>query len=139
MSLKYDYIGLISLFLILIGCFDDVTLSPPCFKEGSSRNGSAYEVEINICCDQQMDGDSFCADYFSTQGYQASSPLSYCTEQSTCRLCELGVNCMCLNSRDCGVGEICQTIDDVSVCEDKLAMSGDFKGRRCAICVASDQ
>ena len=116
-------------------CFDDVKSEPPCFKEGQTRNAEASQFEINVCCEPGVEGDSFCASFFEAEGYAPIAALSYCTEQNTCHLCEIGENCACLNNRDCQSGEVCKVIDDTDLCKTSLE-NPDFADKRCAICTS---
>ena len=117
-------------------CFDDLNTTPTCFKEGQTRSTEATQFEINVCCEPGVEGDSFCASFFEMEGYAPIAALSYCTEQNTCHLCEIGENCACLNNRDCtdNPGEVCKVIDDTDLC--KTNFGEDFADKRCAVCTS---
>ena len=126
---------LIGLSLTLLSCIDDVKTNPPCFYQGMSQETQSESYELNVCCEPGDEGDLFCADYFKELGYTPATPLAYCSEDLRCRLCEIGKNCQCLNSNDCGSNEICTLIDQPDECR-AAGLSLPNQEKQCTICKA---
>lgn len=126
---------LLSIFMILaligFGCLDKVTQTPPCFLDGSTQSKGTDVISVNICCDTQEDSGRFCKDFFKNEGYGDYSELAQCTDAGYCRLCEAGVDCLCLGDRDCASGEKCVVTDDRELCQS----AGSSDTRRCSTCI----
>lgn len=117
----------------LVSCLDQVEEDPPCFLDGMEDKENSNEISQNICCDEGTEGDTFCRELFSSEGYGTISQLGHCSTKGYCKLCEIGVDCACLSNRDCGSGESCTISDDSNLCSEQLSSS--VTTQRCAICI----
>ena len=120
-----------ALAALYFGCLDEITQTPPCFLDGSTKSVRDDVISVNICCDAQADGTRFCKDFFREEGYGDFSELAQCTDAGYCRLCEAGVDCFCLGDRDCP-GEACVVTDDAELCQEASSSAP----RRCSVCVS---